>query len=60
MEYIVFARTCFTLCQNHYGSYVRIPGRTSIPDGDGMDPSTREHAVRRAWAPTTSSYLARH
>jgi hypothetical protein len=40
MEYIVFTKTRFTLCQNHYGAYVRIPRRTTISDGDEMDPST--------------------
>jgi hypothetical protein len=29
-----------------------------MSDGDGMDSSTRVHAVRHAWAPAVTSYRA--
>jgi hypothetical protein len=39
---IIFIMTCLPNV-SHYGVYVRIPGRTTIIDGDEMDLRTRVH-----------------
>jgi hypothetical protein len=58
MDYIVFIMTCLPNV-SHYGVYVRIPGRTTIIDGDETDLRTRVHPIRYVWTPEATSYLVR-
>jgi hypothetical protein len=49
----------FTLSQSHYGIYMCTPGRATILDSDGTDPSTQVDIVCCVWAPAVTSFLAR-
>jgi hypothetical protein len=50
-----FYQGVLILYQSYHGDYACLLGRAAMSDNDGMDSTTRVHAVRRAWALVATS-----